>query len=79
VLGQCLLRYKVKQLTGRDATLYSLAQTLQRLNPILRGWANYYRYCTGIGKVFTSIDWYVTDLVGLRVRRRHREQPFSQL
>ena len=28
-----------------------------RLNPILRGWANYHRYCPGVGKVFTSIDW----------------------
>jgi hypothetical protein len=34
------------------------------LNPILRGWANYYRFCTGIGKVFTSIDWYVCSLFG---------------
>ena len=64
------LRYKVKQLTGRDATLYSLAETLQRLNPILRGWANYYRYCTGIGKVFTSIDWYVTDRLWRWMRKK---------
>jgi RNA-directed DNA polymerase len=64
------LRYKVKQLTGRDATLNSLAQTLQRLNPILRGWANYYRFCTGIGKVFTSIDWYVSDRLWRWMRKK---------
>jgi RNA-directed DNA polymerase len=33
------LRYKVKQLTGR-ATI----PLLQKLNPILRGWANFYRH-----------------------------------
>lgn len=64
------LRYKVKQLTGRDATLNTLGQTLQRLHPILRGWANYYRYCTGIGKVFTSIDWYVSDRLWRWMRKK---------
>jgi hypothetical protein len=37
--------------------------SLQRLNPVLRGWANYYRYCTGGGKVFTSIDWWPAESV----------------
>ncbi|MEM9440013.1 MAG: group II intron reverse transcriptase/maturase [Pseudomonadota bacterium] len=55
------LRYRVKQLTGRDTTLRTLGQTLQDLNPILRGWGNYYRYCRGASRVFTSIDWYTND------------------
>jgi hypothetical protein len=45
-------------------------RALQRLNPILRGWANYYRYCTGIGKVFTSIDWYVSDRIWRWMRKK---------
>lgn len=64
------LRYKVKQLTGRDTTRLSLAETLQRLNPILRGWANYYRYCTGVGRAFTSIDWYVADRLWRWMRKK---------
>ena len=68
------LRYKVKQLTRRDTTLGTLAQTLQRLNPVLRGWANYYRYCTRAGRVFTSIDWYVTDRLWRWLRRK---RPFA--
>jgi group II intron reverse transcriptase/maturase len=55
------LRYKVKQLTGRNSTPVSLGEKLQELNPILRGWANYYRYCAGAHRVFASLDWYVTD------------------
>lgn len=33
------LRYKVKQLTGRATTPLPLIELLQKLNPILRGWA----------------------------------------
>jgi hypothetical protein len=65
------LRYRIKQLTGRDSTLVSLGQKLQELNPILRGWANYYRYCTGAGRVFTSIDWYVNDRLWRWMRKKH--------
>lgn len=64
------LRYKIKQLTGRHTTLRSLGQTLQNINPILRGWANYYRHCRGASKVFTSIDWYVTDRLWRWMRKK---------
>jgi group II intron reverse transcriptase/maturase len=57
------LRHRVKQLTGRDRTLVSLEQKLQEINPILRGWANYYRYCAYASDVFTSLDWYVGDRI----------------
>lgn len=55
------LRRKVKQLTKRNTVLVSLGEKLQELNPILRGWANYYRYCAYAGRVFTSLDWYIGD------------------
>jgi len=55
------LRRKVKDRTGRSTVSCSLAEKLQELNPILRGWASYYRYCAGAGRVFTSLDWYIGD------------------
>lgn len=55
------LRRRVKQRTGRDSTSCSFGEKLQELNPILRGWAEYYRYCVGASKIFASIDWYVSD------------------
>lgn len=55
------LRRKVKQLTGTQTTRVSLGEKLREINPILRGWANYYRYCPYAGKVFTSLDWYISD------------------
>ncbi|WOS67247.1 MULTISPECIES: group II intron maturase-specific domain-containing protein [Sinorhizobium] len=50
-------------MTGRDSTSVSLGDKLREINPILRGWANYYRHCVGAGRVFVGIDWYV----GLRL------------
>jgi RNA-directed DNA polymerase len=55
------LRRKVKQLTGTQTTRVSLDEKLREINPILRGWANYYRYCPYAGKVFASLDWYISD------------------
>ena len=54
------LRHRVKQLT-RHNTHVSLDEKLQEINSILRGWANYYRYCAYAGDVFTSLDWYIGD------------------
>ena len=39
------LWYKVKQLTGRATTPVPLIELLQKLSPILHGWAKFYRYC----------------------------------
>ena len=55
------LRRKVKQLTKRNSVTVNLGAKLQELNPILRGWANYYRYCAYAGRVFSSLDWYIRD------------------
>ena len=59
------LRRKVKMLTRGNTARCSLGHKLQELNPILRGWANYYRYCAYAGRVFTSLDWYI----GMRIAR----------
>ena len=57
------LRHKVKQLTGRSTIQWSLSKLLQKLNPILRGWANFYHYCTGAKNILSSLDWYVRDRI----------------
>ncbi|NGO56302.1 group II intron maturase-specific domain-containing protein, partial [Allomesorhizobium camelthorni] len=57
------LRRKVKRLTKRNSVSVGLGDKLREINPILRGWANYYRYCVGAGRVFVNLDWYI----GLRL------------
>ena len=65
------LRYKVKQLTGRSTTPLSLADIIQKLNPILRGWAHFYRYCTGAKDILSDLDWYVGDRLWRWMRKKY--------
>jgi RNA-directed DNA polymerase len=64
------LRYTVKQMTNRT-TGWSLTRLLQKLNPILRGWGNYYRFCTGAGRQFATLDFYVGDRIWRWLMKKH--------
>ncbi|HSR49497.1 MAG TPA: group II intron reverse transcriptase/maturase [Acidobacteriota bacterium] len=65
------LRRRVKHFTGRDRTLLSLSRQLQTLNPILRGWSHFYRYCTNAKRFFTQLDWYVGDRLWRWMRKKY--------
>jgi len=65
------LRYKIKQLTKRSTLTWSLDKLLQKLNPILRGWANFYHYCTGSKKILSSLDWYTRDRIWRWLRKKY--------
>ncbi|WP_268952039.1 group II intron maturase-specific domain-containing protein [Saccharopolyspora elongata] len=63
------LRTEMRSLRGANA-----ASVLQRLNPVIRGWAAYYR--TVVSKhVFTTLDAYVWWLVFKWAVRSHRNKP----
>ena len=66
------LRYRVKQLTTRATTQWSLSELLQKLNPILRGWGNYYRFCTGASRQFSTLDFYVGDCIWRWLMKKHK-------
>ncbi|MFJ8025884.1 group II intron maturase-specific domain-containing protein [Streptomyces sp. NPDC096311] len=36
--------HNIKRLTGQGMTSLSLAEVLRKVNPVLRGWAGYFRY-----------------------------------
>jgi Group II intron, maturase-specific domain/Reverse transcriptase (RNA-dependent DNA polymerase) len=55
------LRHRIKQLTRIDTTWCGLGPKLREINPILRGWAAYYRYCARAGRIYTALDWYITS------------------
>lgn len=76
---QAELRYKVKQLTHRSSLPLSLSQTLKRVNPVLRGWANFYRYCTNAKPIFAKLDWYVGDRLWRWMRKKHPKARVAQL
>ena len=67
------LRYKIKVLVKGIPTGYPLADLIDRLNPILLGWRNYYRYATWACRDFHSLDWWIWWRVGRWLRKKHRK------
>ena len=65
------IRYRIKQITSRRNVLLSLPAILHTVNPILRGWGNFYRFCTGAKRVLSSIDWYVSDRLWRWMQKKH--------
>jgi group II intron reverse transcriptase/maturase len=67
------VRQRVKELTERGRCHQDLRDVIADLNPVLRGWGNY--FCTGnAARQFISIDGYVERrLRSLRVKRKSRD------
>jgi RNA-directed DNA polymerase len=66
------LREKVKDRTGRNRVGSDIRLVIEELNPILRGWGNYFRTGNAADK-FTQLDRYVVwRLRGLMVKKRGR-------
>ena len=66
------LREKVRNHTGRNRAGEDIREVIADINPVLRGWGNYFR--TGnAAKKFRQADGYVVDrLRGLMVKKRGR-------
>jgi RNA-directed DNA polymerase len=66
------LRDKVRERTGRKRVGTDIREVIAGLNPILRGWGNYFRTGNAADK-FVQIDRYVTwRLHRLLVKKRGR-------
>ncbi len=63
------VRRRVKELTPNAACHRDLRETIAKINPVLRGWANYFATGNAAGK-FTVIDTYVWKRLRKLVRRR---------
>ncbi len=63
---------KIRQIV-RDYYGASQATLIQRLNPIIRGWAYYYRY-SNAKRVFGDCDHYIWESLWHWAKRRHREK-----
>jgi len=64
-------RRRIKRQTRRATTRTSLSKKLQDLNPILRGWTYFYRYCTNAKPVLAHLDWYVGDRLWRWMRKKY--------
>lgn len=68
------VRQRVKERTGRDRNgVKDVGVIVRELNPILRGWGNYFRTGNAADR-FTQLDRYVVDrLRGFMVKRKGRD------
>lgn len=65
------IRDRIKKATGRETTGLAFEVLLRKfLNPIIRGWRNYYRYATGASKEFGRLDKWTW----LRIQRWLRDK-----
>jgi group II intron reverse transcriptase/maturase len=65
------IRAKIRALTDRRATGLALSATVDRLNPVLRGWGNYFRGGNSARK-FMQIDSYVHERLAILATAKHK-------
>jgi RNA-directed DNA polymerase len=69
---------KVKTLTGRSTRNLSLADLLSALNPVLRGWAAYFRYAAA-KRTFAYLGYYAWRRVVGWLRKKHPRMTWKQI
>lgn len=73
------LRYKIKAMVKSIPTGWSLADVIDRLNPVISGWRNYYRYATGAYDRFKHLDFWIWQRVGRWLKRKHGKATWPKL
>ena len=66
------LREQIKDLFRSSTTKRTLAARLETLNPMLRGWANFYRHAHRSNRVFNGVDHYVWWTIYRWLRKKHK-------
>lgn len=65
------LRHKIKVMVRSTPTGSTLATLIKKLNPVLLGWRNYYRYATSAYREFNRLDFWIWERVGRWLKRKH--------
>ena len=72
------IKRKVKALTGRSTINLALSELIAALNPVVRGWVNYYRHAAA-KRTFGYLDHYVWWRVGRWLRKKHPRMTWKQI
>ena len=72
------IKRRIKALIGRSTTSLELADLLRTLNPILRGWAAYFRYASA-QRTFSYLGHYTWWRVMRWLRKKHPKRTWKQL
>jgi hypothetical protein len=73
------LRPSIKAIVSRATRSRSLADRLADLNPVLRGWANFYKHAWGAKRFLRFTDHYVWWTIYRLLRKKHPETPMREL
>lgn len=73
------LRYKIKVMVRGTTNGSTLASLIIKLNPVLLGWRNYYRYATGAYREFHRLDFWIWERVGRWLKRKHGDASWPVL
>ncbi len=73
------LRHKIKVMVKGIPTGCTLTTVIDKLNPILLGWRNYYRYATGAYREFHQLDFWIWERVGRWLKRKHGDPTWPVL
>ena len=73
------LRRSIKIVFHRSTIHRSLESRLAELNPIIRGWAHFYRHATGAKRVFSDIDNHVWHTVYRWLKKKHPDSNMGKL
>jgi group II intron maturase len=65
-----VLREKIRAATGRSKTERPASAVVADLNPVLRGWAAYFRNGNS-GRKFNAVDGYVYERLAILTSRKH--------
>jgi len=73
------LRERIKGVFGRPTVATALADRLRLLNPMLRGWCNFYRHAWGARRIFAAIDHHVWWTIFRWLKKKHPRASMRRL
>lgn len=73
------LRERIKTALKRSTCHQSLDNRLKELNPVLRGWAHFYRHAFGAKNVFAAIDNHVWHSIYRWVKKKNPKTGYRRL
>jgi len=73
------IRKSIKVIFNRKLNNLSLENRLKELNPVIRGWAYFYRHATGAKHVFSEIDDFVWHTIFRWLRKKHPKTSYGKL
>jgi hypothetical protein len=74
-----MIRDRIKAMTSRSTTGQSFVELLNKLNPVITGWRNYYKYATGAQKDLNDLDHWLWFRIHGWLRKKHRKSTSHQL